>query len=294
VLGVRLPKWSRAIPLVPRGRLRSTEGRDGLRAREGSGDGMPSREDSSDGMPSREGSSEQQADAAIVFIPSCSARIMGLPRGEELSSTEVFLILAERAGVGVFVPEDLAGSCCGLAWGSKGFVDEHQLMADRLIEKLLRWSDGGRLPIVIEGSSCLQSLKTAATERGLVVLDVLEIARDRLIPNLKIDRLDRRVVLHPSCAARKMELAGALQQIAERCARSVEVPVNLTCCGMAGDRGLIYPELSAAAIFAEGAEIRAAHADGYYSNNLTCEIGMSQASGVDYRSILYLLEEASR
>jgi D-lactate dehydrogenase len=34
--------------------------------------------------------------------------------------------------------------------------------------------------------------------------------------------------------------------------------------------------------------------DGYYSSNLTCEMGLAAASGLPYRSILYLLEEATR
>jgi D-lactate dehydrogenase len=235
--------------------------------------------------------SERSRSEALVFVPSCISRIMGQPRGAELSSSEVFLLLAERAGVEVVVPDDLAGMCCGLAWGSKGFVAEHELMAKRLSERLRAWSDQGRIPVVIEGSSCFQSLKPV---EGVPILDVLEALRDHLVPRLSIAQLDRRVVLHPSCAARKLELAATLQTIAERCAKTVEVPINLTCCAMAGDRGLLYPELTAAAIFAEGAEVEAARADGYYSNNLTCELGMSQATGADYRSILYLLEEASR
>ena len=34
--------------------------------------------------------------------------------------------------------------------------------------------------------------------------------------------------------------------------------------------------------------------DRFLSNNLTCEIGMTQATGLPYRSLLELVEEASR
>jgi D-lactate dehydrogenase len=82
--------------------------------------------------------------------------------------------------------------------------------------------------------------------------------------------------------------------IAECCARSVTVPLNLGCCGFAGDRGLLFPELTASATEKESAEINARDYGGYYSSNITCEIGMSTSTGRDYRSIVYLVEEASR
>ena len=34
--------------------------------------------------------------------------------------------------------------------------------------------------------------------------------------------------------------------------------------------------------------------DGYYSSNISHEIGMSEATGKDYTSIVYLVEKASR
>jgi D-lactate dehydrogenase len=243
--------------------------------------------------------------AELVFVPSCLSRIMGQPRDEELSNAEVFLLLAERSGTPVFVPsaDELAGQCCGLALGSKGFQDEHALLFGRLVDRLWAWSDEGRLPIAIDATSCLQSLKTAGSLldeaartrlAALTLLDVLEVARDRFLPRLTLSRLERRVVLHPSCAARKLELDGALRVVAAECAAEVEVPINLSCCAMAGDRGLLYPELTLSAVAIEGAEIAGNPGEGYYSNNLTCEIGMTQATGRNYRSILYLLEEATR
>jgi len=34
--------------------------------------------------------------------------------------------------------------------------------------------------------------------------------------------------------------------------------------------------------------------DGYYSSNITCEMGMSEGTGKDYVGIVYLVERASR
>ena len=82
--------------------------------------------------------------------------------------------------------------------------------------------------------------------------------------------------------------------ISKASATSTTVPYSLDCCGFAGDRGLLFPELTASATSLESAEVRDRPYDGYYSSNLTCEMGMAAATGKPYRSFLYLLEQASR
>ncbi len=82
--------------------------------------------------------------------------------------------------------------------------------------------------------------------------------------------------------------------IAKQCAKSATVPLNLGCCAFAGDRGLLFPELTQSATEKETAEVNAREYGGYYSSNIPCEIGMSEATGKDYVSIVYLVERASR
>jgi len=71
------------------------------------------------------------------------------------------------------------------------------------------------------------------------------------------------------------------------------IPLTAGCCGMAGDRGFYYPGLTASACRSEGMEAAGHAAAGYYSTGKTCEMALSEAAGVDYRSILYLLDEVS-
>ena len=66
------------------------------------------------------------------------------------------------------------------------------------------------------------------------------------------------------------------------------------CCAFAGDRGLLHPELTASATDRQAAEVRAVTADAHVSSNRTCEIGMSRATGRDYRHALEVLEELTR
>ena len=72
------------------------------------------------------------------------------------------------------------------------------------------------------------------------------------------------------------------------------VPATATCCGFAGDRGFLHPELTAAATAPEAAEVAEVDADAHLCANRTCEIGLSRATGESYESFVYLLERLSR
>jgi len=101
-------------------------------------------------------------------------------------------------------------------------------------------------------------------------------------------------MLHPNCSARKLGLDEIFLSIAKQCARSANIPLNLNCCAFAGDRGLLYPELTASATEKESAEVTERDYGGYYSSNIPCEMGMSEATGMDYVGIAYLVERATR
>ena len=60
-----------------------------------------------------------------------------------------------------------------------------------------------------------------------------------------------------------------------------------------GRPGFIYPELSDAAQHDEQDELSGRIFDGYYSLARTCEISLSERSGHEFESIVYLVEEAA-
>jgi predicted ATPase len=93
--------------------------------------------------------------------------------------------------------------------------------------------------------------------------------------------------LHDAAIGTDGPLAAAL-------ADDVVVPAAATCCGFAGDRGLLHPDLTEAATRDEAAELRARPADVYVSSNRTCELGLRLATGAPYRSVLLVLEELTR
>ncbi len=63
---------------------------------------------------------------------------------------------------------------------------------------------------------------------------------------------------------------------------------------MAGDRGLLHPELTASATRTEAAEVTARSFDAHVSANRTCELALEQATGRPYESVVALLERATR
>lgn len=247
----------------------------------------------------------QKARATAVYFPSCISRVMGRLPGEpdERSVMEVMVDLASRAGSPVYIPADVAGTCCGTPFSSKGFTRAHAIAVNGAVERFWRWSEQGRLPIVIDTSPCTYGFKTARSyltdenqERfdKMTFVDAIEFVHDELLPKLPIKRKSHSVVLHPVCSVTKMGLTDKLEGIAQACSEQVEIPVSAGCCGFAGDRGFLFPELTQSATKYEAAEVKSKHPDECYSSSRTCEIGMSRATGQIYRSYMYLLEKATR
>jgi D-lactate dehydrogenase len=239
---------------------------------------------------------------AIVF-PTCVSRIMGRPRGRERSQTEVLLELCRRAGVAAWAPAALGGCCCGLAMASKGHADASRRLLTDLVARLHDLSGGGRIPVVIDASSCTHAAleggaKLAGTDRerweALDLVDVTSFARDTLLARLELSPLDGKTFVHPNCALRLMGGDPALLACVEAASGQTVVPDNLACCATAGDRGLIFPELSASALRHEKDDLAAADPHRAVSSNLSCETGLGAQTGMPFESFLYLLEEASR
>jgi D-lactate dehydrogenase len=217
---------------------------------------------------------------------------------------EALVEISARAGLPVWIPADVAGTCCGLPFGSKGFGEAHAYKANTLVESLWRWSGEGELPVVIDAASCTQSVAEPGdgvlyeenVERlaELEILDSVAWAHDRLLPRLEVGQKIGSATVHPTCATRHMGLAPRLRSLATALAEDVFVAPSATCCGFAGDRGVTHPELTAAATSAQAAELSGRDFDAYLSSNRTCEIGLSRATGEPYESVVILLERLTR
>lgn len=232
----------------------------------------------------------------ILYFPSCISRMMS---GEVI---DAFQSVCKKAQVEVVFPKKVRGNCCGQIFSSKGFAEAYRYKANEALEEIWAASEGGSLLVVTDVSSCTQTLVgsrnylTPDNQQRfdtLQILDIIDFAADHLLGRLKITRPKDRIVFHPVCSAQKMGLTAKLQAIGDACAARAEIPVFAACCGMAGDRGFLYPELTAAATKREAAEVRQLAYDGYYSTSKTCEMALSEAVGVGYESVVRLLDEVS-
>ncbi|HEX7058886.1 MAG TPA: FAD-binding and (Fe-S)-binding domain-containing protein [Solirubrobacterales bacterium] len=236
--------------------------------------------------------------AAAVYFPSCTNRIFGG------SPVEALVEVSGRAGLPLWIPDGVGGSCCGLPWSSKGFGDAHRQKANEMVERLWDWSEEGSLPVLIDAASCTQAVsdpgegvlseENAERLARLEILDSVAWAHDRLLPKLEIAGKVASATVHPTCATRHMGLAPRLRSLATALAGDVYVAPSATCCGFAGDRGISHPELTAAATAEQAAELAGRDFDARLSNNRTCEIGLSRATGKTYESFLFLLERLTR
>jgi D-lactate dehydrogenase len=157
-----------------------------------------------------------------------------------------------------------------------------------------RWTDDGALPLVIDAASCTHGLATEV--EGLDGIEVLDAVAwgARLLERLSVSAPVASVTVHPTCSTRHLGLAADLEALAGALADQVNVPHDATCCGMAGDRGLLHPELTTSATRDEAREVAALGAAAHVSANRTCEIALEQATARPYEHVIALLERATR
>lgn len=240
--------------------------------------------------------------AEVVYFSACVSRMMTNGNGKSLQAT--FKSVADKAGVKIYIPKEMTGQCCGQAFSSKGYVQAAKTALESTLDEMWKWSKQGQIPVVCDFTSCTYTLvqsfaKLTPAEqgkyKGLKIMDMLEYTHTYLLPKLKLTQINKEVVLHPVCAATKLHLNEQMEAIARACVTTVVVPKNAGCCGMAGDRGFLVPELTHAATAKEVKEICAEHANakGFYASGTTCEIALSHASGKHFEHLIYLLDEAS-
>jgi D-lactate dehydrogenase len=239
-------------------------------------------------------SSSNSAKAKVVYIPSCASRSMGqaLDAAEQRSLTEVTYAVLAKAGFEVISP-DFTGECCGMPFNSKGMFDEAKQKRKSLLTMLTKLSENGQHPILIDTSPCKSMLleDIEATE-GLSLYEPVGFVTEVLAEHLTFTPLNDTIMLHVTCSSRRMGLTDKMQQLAKLCSNNVVIPEHIQCCGFAGDKGFTTPELNENALATLKEQVPKDCSVGY-SNSRTCEIGLSHHAGIDYQSILYLVDKAT-
>jgi D-lactate dehydrogenase len=254
-------------------------------------------------LPESKERKKKAGQLAVVYFPTCISRVMGEAVAGDKGVMQTFMDVSAKAGIDVVLPAAIEGSCCGQIYSSKGFKDAYCHTVNLTIGQLWESTRHGELPVVLDITSCTQTLQNCRIELseenkikfdGLKIMDSVAYLHDLVMPRVVVSKKKAHVVLHPVCSLQKMPgLGNKFEKLAAHFSIRVTLPLFSGCCGMAGDRGFLYPELTRAATLGEANEAKQTACDGYYSSSKTCEIALSNAVGKNYKSILMLVDECS-
>ncbi len=225
----------------------------------------------------------------VVYLPACPNRVFGSKNTHQnLNKTVVELL--NKARIEVRYPEALTSLCCGQPFESHGNMQAAQHYREELLSALEKASENGRYPVITDNSACALSSLSA---QGVKVTELTQYLNDVVAARLIVTPLKTPVALHVTCSSQHLDGGAGLRALADKLCNQVVVPDHITCCGFAGDKGFTTPELNQAALSPLRNQLPDNCQRGI-SNSRTCEIGLSQASGIPYEHIAYLMNEVSK
>lgn len=234
------------------------------------------------------------SDLKVVYFPSCINRSMGknsFQAADDLQVTELTHQLLIRAGFTIIYPEALDSLCCGMPFSSKGFAEANHAQSNALETALLKASENGKYPVLYDMSPCFYHSKEEFS-KALIIVDPIEFMLDYVMPLLTVKNKKETVAVFPVCSVKKIGKMDQLMALSQLCANQVNM-IDSNCCGFAGDRGFLIPELNEHGLRDLKAQIPT-NCEVGYSTSRTCEIGLESMSGIDFKSIFYLIEEVTR
>ena len=179
-----------------------------------------------------------------------------------------------------------------MAFSSKGFKEEGERKRKELEDALFEVSEGGKIPILFDMSPCFYTFLQGFDRPDMKVYDPVEFMYEHVMPKLEVKNKKKETVVFPVCSLKKIAKENMLHDLAKMCADKVTL-VESNCCGFAGDRGVTFPELNKHGQrhlkeqISENCEVG-------YSTSRTCEIGMSEYGGINFKSIFYLIDEVTK
>jgi D-lactate dehydrogenase len=236
--------------------------------------------------------------AKYIYYPSCISRTFSA----DIKKNSIISIMgniAEKCNVNLIIPDNIEDTCCSTPFSSKGYERSGIKMFEKTIELLYKVSNSGDIPVVVDTSPCTYkflypseniSQKTKDMWNAITFIDIIPFLEE--ITNTKNYKpINKKIILHPTCSTHKMEHVQTMKILAQRCARKVIIPENSSCCGFAGDRGMIVPELTINAVELNKSSLsKGERKINGYSSSRMCEFGVSDEDQV-YESIVVLVHE---
>lgn len=235
---------------------------------------------------------QAESECKVVYFPSCLNQTMGrAAKGAKPDLVDEVVKFLGKCGWEVIFPERKKDLCCGMIWASKGLTEQADGKTKELEDALLVASEGGKYPVVCDQSPCLKRMRDKMTR--VKPLELLEFIHDYVADSLEFHQTDEPIAVHLTCSTRHLKLNDKVLDLARRCSKSVLVPEGIGCCGFAGDKGFMHPELNAYSLRSLRKQLAEAGVKRGFSNSRTCEIGLTTNSGVPYQSLVYLIDECT-
>ncbi|WP_028632646.1 FAD-binding and (Fe-S)-binding domain-containing protein [Pseudomonas parafulva] len=240
------------------------------------------------------GPASNDARPRVVYLAACVSRVMGpaFADQEQTPLLDKTRALLEKAGYQVVFPDNADSLCCGQPFASKGYPEQAEHKRQELINALLHASRGGLDPIYCDTSPCTLRLVQDLGESRLDLYDPVRFIRTHLVDRLAFTPQDAPVAVHVTCSTQHLGESQALIDLARLCSKQVVIPEGIHCCGFAGDKGFTTPELNAHSLRSLKDAVQ--YCGEGISTSRTCEIGLSTHSGIDYHSLVYLVDRVTQ
>lgn len=236
------------------------------------------------------------AKQSVVYFVSCVNRTFAEGTKDHVSVADHTLSLFKKSGFHAIFPENYTSLCCGQPFESTKELLANEKSVNRVNDALLKASQNGEYPVYIDNAPCALKL-FEAQDQGLLdsrikLYDAATFLVEKVLPALTIVNKREHLSLHIPCSATKMKAVPALTKLAEACTDDLSF-TNIACCGYAGNKGMLVPELNANGLRLLKKNIPES-CDHGVSMSRTCQIGLTEHSGIEYQSIEALLNHCSQ
>ena len=228
----------------------------------------------------------------VVYFSTCANRAFKPNQGydDDRSLQQVVESLCNKAHIDIIYPKHIENLCCGLSF--ENYDDVHERAVKDLHDALMKASQNGKYPIVIDHSACFNHAFKHMPD--LEINDISEFLCKYVVPHLDIEKCDERVIVHKQCKIKSLGKSQYIEDLARLCTDHVFNIKSFACDGFAGQKGFFTPELNKAATKDLAGEIAEYGATLGVSSSSTCEIGLGESGGIPFVGVAFLLDRCSK
>ena len=228
----------------------------------------------------------------VVYFSTCANRAFKPNQGydDDRSLQQVVESLCNKAHIDIIYPQHIENLCCGLSF--ENYDDVHERAVKDLHDALMKASQNGKYPIVIDHSACFNHAFKHMPD--LEINDISEFLCKYVVPHLDIEKCDERVIVHKQCKIKSLNKSQYIEDLARLCTDHVFNIKSFACDGFAGQKGFFTPELNKSATKDLASEIAEYGATLGVSSSSTCEIGLGESGGIPFVGVAFLLDRCSK